>query len=336
MRHLSNSQYYKEEAGVGDATKQFDFVEATIAHLFRFAHPALGGKSYGAKFCNKLIDSGLIDNERILEVGGGLGIFAREFLLEGTKHNKNFAYELLDISPNLLNKQKEILREFEVNFLLGNGQILPFADGEFKGTIISNEVIADLDAVELNYEEWLSSEDKIVAKLREIVKETDTFEKIIINTGALEFVKEIARILSPGCWAILTEHGLDNESRIARTGRIDQEVHLEFSINFSHIRVFAESLGLKFEIGNLIDFLEFDKELEVANLNDAQALNDSDPEWPIWAIPAIDITKKYQCSIKDLRETAGLKLPKVGYDGFPDDHTMAFAHSFKVVVLKKD
>lgn len=196
-------------------------------------------------------------------------------------------------------------------------------------------MIADFDAVEVSYDEWQTSDDEWITILRNADNDKATFETRLINTGALAFIKEIARVLTPGNIALLSEHGLDNEARIARTGSIDQDLHLEYSINFADLKIVAEKLGLNVEVVQLIDFLNFDREIEVANLNDAQALNSIDANWPLAAIPAAIIAEQYGCTIAELRASAGLKLPKIGGTGFPDDHTLPFAESFKIIILQK-
>ena len=68
MKNYSNKEYY--EKSISDPAKQFDLIETTISHLFRFPHPALQGLSYGAAFCKQVLERKLLTNEHkiIVEV----------------------------------------------------------------------------------------------------------------------------------------------------------------------------------------------------------------------------------------------------------------------------
>ncbi len=334
MKNYSNKEYY--EKSISDPTRQFDLIETTISHLFRFPHPALQGLSYGAAFCKRTLERKLLTNEHkiIVEVGGGLGNFAHDFLVQLHKEQAQRPYVILDISPELQNRQKAILKDFpNVYFHLADAQQLPFQNQEIEGLVVSNEVIADFDSVELSAEEWNSSEEPDIKFFHNAISAPK--EKILFNTGAINFVKDLHRVLAPKSTAIITEHGLWEDSRVTLTGRpgSPDTSHLEFSINWKHIYYLAEGLGFSCEMETLIDFLLFDKEVEVANLNDSRALNKVDPAFPIAAIP---VSLLYQAfGDLDLRSAAGLRLPKVGAEGFPDDNTLPFYQSFQTLILKK-
>ena len=62
------------------------------------------------RYLEKLIPLKKIHN--ILEIGGGLGYLMRDFL----SLNRRLKATMLDISPYLLEKQKENLKGFEVDF----------------------------------------------------------------------------------------------------------------------------------------------------------------------------------------------------------------------------
>lgn len=333
MKNYSNKEYY--EKSISDTTKQFDLIETTISHLFRFPHPALQGLSYGAAFCKQVLERKLLTNEHkiIVEVGGGLGDFAYDFLVQLNKEQIQRPYIILDISPELQKRQKDALRDFpNVYFHLADAQQLPFQNQEVEGLVISNEVIADFDSIELSAEEWNSSQDPDIRFFQKVFSEPK--EKILFNTGSINFIKDLYRVLAPKGTAIVTEHGLWEDSRITLTGRpgSPETSHWEFSINWKHLYHLAESLGFSCQIEALIDFLPFDKEVEVANLNDSRALNTADPTFPVAAIPA---SLLYQAFGLDVGSTAGLRLPKVGAEGFPDDNTLPFYQSFQTLILKK-
>jgi len=334
MKNYSNKEYYKN--CVADPNRQFDLIETTISHLFRFPHPALQGLSYGAAFCKQVLERKLLTNDHkvIVEVGGGLGDFAHDFLIQLYKEQVQLPYAILDISSELQNKQKNTLKDFpNIHFHLADAQQLPFQTQEIQGLVISNEVIADFDSIELSAEEWNSSEDPNIKFLHDVVSVPK--EKILFNTGSVNFIKDLYRVLAPKGAAIVTEHGLWEDSRVTLTGRpgSQETSHFEYSINWGHIYYLATNLGFSCEIEALIDFLEFDKEVEVANLNDSRALNKVDPNFPIAAIPASLLYQVFEGA--DIRSSAGLRLPKVGAEGFPDDNTLPFYQSFQTLFLKK-
>jgi SAM-dependent methyltransferase len=334
--NYSNVDYYYKLDNKNSTSDQFDRVEPTISHLFRFPHPALNHKSYGAAFCHALMEKNILTCERknILEVGGGLGHFALEFSKELQQNKLSPAYTILDLSANLQTAQRNLLSNNNINFILANAQQLPFLDEAFDGIVISNEVVADFDAIEYSLADWETSNDPMIKYLREHeeIKET----KILLNTGAINFVEELARVMKKGSVAVITEHGFEGNGRIAYCGSIAAEAaHLEYSINFNHLALVAKQHSLEVKLVNLIDFLNFNKEVAVANLNDARALNANDKFWPIAAIPANEICNKYKVDINELREIAGLRLPKVGAAGFPDDNTLPFNISFKALIIQK-
>jgi hypothetical protein len=107
--------------GIEDAGWEFDLIEPTINHSFRFPTEALGGLDYGGRFCVATLRPEvlpLLGNSeplQILEVGGGTGTFAKSFLerahsfemanFNGAKLN----YQILELSPALIQNQRERL-----------------------------------------------------------------------------------------------------------------------------------------------------------------------------------------------------------------------------------
>ena len=338
MKKFSNKEYYKDLTG--QMQRQFDLVEATIAHLFRSPHPGLGGRAYGAAFCDTLINRGLIDQETpvILEVGGGLGDFALAFVSRLRQKQIASRYIVLDISPALQKEQQAKAGHLDnIAFLLGDGQRLPFGDGEIIGTIISNEVIADLDSVELTRAEFYGSSNPAI-KLLQKSCQAEITDNIIINNGAIEFIQEIDRVLGKGN-VVLTEHGVD-QARLIKCGKLGsdkaEETHFEVSIDFSHLTKIANLMGFSTELVPLIDFLPFNKEMRVANFNDARGLHNAYPQdWSVEAIPLDRLYEVYGHDLATALTTQGLRFPEIGADGFPDDNTMAFRVAFKALILQK-
>jgi hypothetical protein len=86
--------------GIEDASWEFDQIEPTINHGFRFPHEALGGFDYGSRFCLSTLKPEvvpLMNNSptlEVLEVGGGTGSFARAFITQ--------AASLIDVHYHIL------------------------------------------------------------------------------------------------------------------------------------------------------------------------------------------------------------------------------------------
>lgn len=333
MKNYSNKDYYKTFNS--DTDNQFDAIEATIAHLFRYPHPALNELPYGASFCRQVLERKLLsDQDVIIEIGAGLGNFAYDFLVQLHREGYKKQYIIVDICEKLQERQKESLREFSnVSFHLADAESLSFE--KISALVISNEVIADLDSVEMTLEEAELSKDENITSLLGFVSKTE--KNVIFNTGAVKLIKDLNRILLPGSNIVITEHGVWEDARLAITGKIDnsENSHIEFSINWKYLYNFSKVLGFDCEIMPLIDFLNFDKNCEVANFNDIRALNIIYPDLPILALPVTFIEKLLNMSVSDIRKSTGLKLPKIGGQGFPDDHTLPFSESFQVLILKK-
>src|SRR6476646_7422468 len=104
--------------GIEDASWEFDLIEATVNHGFRFPHEALGGLDYGSRFCISTLRPEvvpLLDQSsrlEVLEVGGGTGTFAQSFLKQAAGMNgTHLNYHILDLSPTLMQSQRKILSE---------------------------------------------------------------------------------------------------------------------------------------------------------------------------------------------------------------------------------
>lgn len=135
---------------IDDAQHQFDDVETTLAHLFRLPTPFLGELTYGESFADALMQRDLLnaDTRDVLEVGGGIGVFARALLdrlLNTAPHlYQHLTYTVLDLSPALHRSQTHQLRAHPTaRTLLGDALNLPYPDSSID-LIVCNEVIADL------------------------------------------------------------------------------------------------------------------------------------------------------------------------------------------------
>src|SRR5690349_18046147 len=134
---------------IEDASWEFDLIEPTVNHCFRFPHEALGGLDYGSRFCVATLKREvvpLLDQSRrleVLEVGGGTGTFARSFIKQAASLTA-LNYHILDLSPALMKGQRTILSELvpESRHFHQDATEFHLPQHTFD-LIISNEVIAD-------------------------------------------------------------------------------------------------------------------------------------------------------------------------------------------------
>lgn len=236
---LSPATYYQTE--VADADWQFDWVETTVSHAFRRPTEALGMLTYGERFCESLVaalpaalrSSPALD---ILEVGGGLGYFARDFLRRARAilPSVTLCYTLLDCTPALLQRQREILRDAaaEVRFLQQDAHQLSVAGCRFD-IVIANEMIADLAVVRS-------------------ARSPHASEGRWIHSGVFSFLGRLRQHLAPNGAAFLVEYGsLTGPPLIS-----DHLNHVECSIDFGAVIQHAGQLGFHAELRGLPAFLQ--------------------------------------------------------------------------------
>jgi hypothetical protein len=258
--------------GIDDAAWEFDFIEPTINHGFRFPSDALGGLDFGARFCAATLRADVLpllgsrDQLQVLEVGGGTGTFARSFIGHVSKvlgGGATVNYQIVDLSPVLIHSQREKLsavvppiQHFQQDATELN---LP---GRTFDLIISNEVIADFPVApvtrRLNGEptrnglEWQGAGASYLEKYE--LADVDTPDSFLLNTGAIQFLEKAWHHLAPGGAMIVSEYGGESEYPV-------QAYHLnheEFSIHFGHLKKCAERIGFNCRLLRLQDFLEID------------------------------------------------------------------------------
>jgi len=263
---LAIKQYHRVK--IRGALEQFENIEMTVSHFFRIPHAILGGKNYGASFCDILMRRGALKKgARILEVGGGTGIFAMSFLDQlqkaSPKAYKSCTYALLDISPVLLEAQRKMLKPHRrlTRFVRGDIESKAFVKATFD-LIISNEMIADLTAVKLTRADIKKdiSLSKIKNKACSLIREfkitvSDAPQEFMFNLGAVGFLKTVKKILKPKGEAYIVEYG--NRWSYPRAAYL--KGHAEYSIHFGHLAQAAGKLGLNPVITSLLDFFPFDR-----------------------------------------------------------------------------
>ena len=248
--------------GIEDASWEFDQIEPTVNHGFRFPHEALGGLDYGSRFCVATMKPevvSLISRSpmlEVLEVGGGTGSFARAFINQAASLNATtINYHILDLSPALMENQRKILsgllpesRHFQQNATEFD---LP---GHVFDLIVSNEVIADFPVASVPGE-GAHYMDKYG------LWEKDAPDSFVVNAGAFQFIERAWKHLRPGGTLIVSEYGAENRYA-ARSYNLN---HDEFTIHFGHLAKCATSVGFQCRLVTLKEFLDFDDDVFVLN-----------------------------------------------------------------------
>jgi len=293
-------QYHTET--ISDAVEQFESTETTIAHAYSRPHPSLGGVSYGAKFAKELSEIGLIDKGKaILEIGGGTGYLARDFLkyLKDNKPRtyKHIHYTMLELSPVLIKSQKEqtALHRPVISHVTGDALAAPFSSGTFS-LIIANEMIADLPSVRMK-KEWVDngSADQIPRESLPALKfiknfnipVDDAFPEFLVNLGAWQMMEKIYHLLSHGGTAVIIEYGSPCMYPVA----VHLKEHTEYSIHFGHLEKIANKLGFETRLEGLADFLKMDPDVQVLNSASFGTLNQSIlPHFNMKPLPTLSFT----------------------------------------------
>ena len=276
--------------GIEDAVWEFDQIEPTINHCFRFPHDALGGFDYGSSFCISTLRPEvvpLLDQSRtleVLEIGGGTGSFAKSFIEQartlGSSHSNgtNINYHILDLSPALMESQRRVLSHLLPEDRHFQQDATEFdMPGRSFDLIIANEVIADFPVASVRRKtgnEHDSSNGPTASRFGQTwqgdgvyyLEKYELFDRnapdcFFVNAGALRFIERAWKHLRPGGTLILSEYGWEHRYP-TRSFHLN---HDEFSIHFGHLEACAAKVGFKCRLTTLQEFLSFNDELLVLN-----------------------------------------------------------------------
>ena len=253
---------------IEDASWEFDQIEPTVNHSFRFSHEALGGIEYGSRFCVSTLRPGvvpLLDHAsrlRILEVGGGTGSFAAAFIKQAAILI-DVDYHILDLSPTLMKNQRSVLAELLPESKHFQQDATEFdLPGQSFDLIISNEVIADFPVapVERNSSgAWQGEGAYYLDKYH--LSDQGAPDSFFVNAGVFRVIERAGKHLTPGGTQILPEDGaLDRYP--AASFNLN---HDEYTIHFGHLAACAAEVGFQSRLLTLKEFLEFDDEVLVLN-----------------------------------------------------------------------
>lgn len=255
---------------IEDAGWEFDQIEPTVNHCFRFPHEALGGLDYGSRFCLSTLRPEVVPLMNgsyeldVLEVGGGTGSFARSFIKQAASLNAtNIKYHILDLSPALMENQRKILsgllpasRHFQQDATEFD---IP---GHTFDLIISNEVIADFPVAPLrrsNDREWEGEGAYYLDKYD--LSDKDAPDSFVVNSGVFRFIERAWKHLKPGGTLVVSEYGAE-ELYPTQCYHLNHE---EFSIHFGHVAACASKVGFQCRLLTLKEFLGLNDEVLVLN-----------------------------------------------------------------------
>ena len=224
--------------------------------------------SFGVNLCRFLEKHmNLRDVKNVLEVGGGLGYLMRDVLNLYPKIQST----MLDISPFLLQKQKETLAGRPVNFR--EMDFLRMEPDELRmfDFVILNENLGDFPTLVCITDDQMEglSEPSPVSLIHHAEDYRRRYGLTFgpsenINIGALDVVEKLCRANVP--YIYLSEHsceaeppaGLSGVLKISPSGnpeRIPLKGHAEYTIKFSHLQALAEKNGYRAHRGLFADFL---------------------------------------------------------------------------------
>jgi len=277
-------------SGIEDAGWEFDLIEPTVNHSFRFPSDSLGGFDYGSRFAVSTLRPEVIpslghsDRVEILEIGGGTGTFAQSFLEqaqrlgEGVLSGIDLNYHILDISPALMDSQRKLLSPLLPASRYFHQDATKFSIPNHRfDLIIANEVIADFPmalvqrrfsdnggsdrgaATGYNPQEWQGAGTRYLEKYG--LATDNAPDKFLVSAGAFEFIERCFQHLAPGGSLLVSEYGTAEQYPL----QAYQLNHEEFSVHFGHLSACAARVGFSCTLLTLKEFLAFDDRVLVLN-----------------------------------------------------------------------
>jgi hypothetical protein len=313
--------------GIEDAQWEFDLIEPTVNHSFRFPNEALGGFDYGSRFAISTLRPDVVpllshsDRLEILEVGGGTGTFARSFLeqsqglAEGVLRGVDLNYHILDLSPTLMESQRKLLSQMLPASRYFHQDATKFSIPSHRfDLIIANEVIADFpmavvqrrfsdEASADNPSEWQGAGAHYLGKYG--LATDNAPDSFWVSAGAFDFIERCFEHLSPGGALLVSEYGAAQQYPI-------QAYHLnheEFSVHFGHLAACAASVGFNCRLLTLKEFLALDDRVLVLNgreehfLTLNHVLKKHEMSLPFAVISKKEFGKRFQTIIERLELT---------------------------------
>ncbi len=298
------------------ARRRFDEVECTVSHLLRFPHPALRGLRFGEALLRGLAARGIHPGpDGVLEIGGGAGHVAEAAWRGYAGPFTGCRWTSLDLSPSLLGAQRRRLLGLGAGpeavprgphrrwaGIRADAVALPLRSGSFRGVVLGNEMLADLPV------------------------------RGGVNTGAVQLVREVARVLAAGGAAAFTEFGGDfPPGPVVLTAGSRRDEHAEWSIDFRQLRAVAGECGIAAEELALHELIGADLSVRCASYTDLWRLRRF-VSCEVFAAPADEVRRRHPV----LSRLLALEMPPLGSPRWPDATAPAgFAQLFRALLLRQ-
>jgi len=205
----------------------------------------------------------------IIEIGGGYGYLMRDFL----QKNASIKTMMLDISPFLVKKQQQTLKDYSVDYITGDFLQTDMAGLGDNGMAILNENLGDFptlanisksDFGKTNREGPLRKARDLFDRYSFAEPETESFN---MNIGAIEAVEKLCSAGIP--YVFLGEHSCEatvpepykDIIHVISTGnpeKITLKGHDEYTIKFSFLEKVARIFDYCIKRGPFADFLKLD------------------------------------------------------------------------------
>jgi hypothetical protein len=271
LRPLSSKQYHLR--AITDAFDTFENRETTVSHIFRKRHAFLGNRTYGEAMFQTIRKRFAPAFSHALEIGGGRGDFAREFMAAWTKASPNGKrrYTIVDLSPALLRSQRRLIGRPAIAFhsVQADAEQFPLRHGSFSGLVIANEMIADLDVWRLARAQPHTNQ-RSLDLWRTVSSATRAQQKMVrtyLRRYPLDALRALRTALFPIGLARLLEtlyQVVDADSRVVITEYFDLDgggtvwkfhKHRECSLSLPIVCELARRAGFSVESLPLTDFL---------------------------------------------------------------------------------
>ncbi len=248
--------------------------------------------SYGEHLYDYLRDFIPIDRVRsVMEIGGGYGYLMKDFLTR----NDALKATMLDISPFLLEKQKETLAGFNVEFIAGDFLAWEPKSSAGYDLVIMNENLGDFPTcVNVEWEALFSNNGEPDPELQKVHKFFSAYKLqcpessvFTFNVGAAEAIEKLCRARIP--YIFISEHSCEAPapSRYSQMlamqptnmpERIPLKGHDEYTIRFSYLQDIARGLGYISHRGSFADFIRFDMTDRIRVVLSAKTINRDEDE----------------------------------------------------------
>ena len=241
--------------GLADPQLTFNQTEITLSHLFRYPSEIIEGRTYSDCLFGLLSRKGFL-RSRILEVGGGLGDVAYNFL-STTEFEAPEYYGLLDISPRLLEVQKQKVQDLATDYILGDSQELLSLLQSFDGLVVSNGMIADLRSVYVDSVESIERYLREDGHLLDFAQDWGRYrEPWYLHIGALRFLRSLFGLLTEGSSAAVLEYEATSSNQPSWFDN-----HYECGISFDQLEAYCREVGFHTQVADLEEILGCSPEL---------------------------------------------------------------------------